>query len=172
MNTMLRQSMAVFAAAAVFLFAGAALAQPTANGPYYATPSWDQTFPTSTRYIILSNFNSDAVLDRETGIVWERSATAAGTGWAETMLICYDKSIGGRKGWRPATIEELMSISPASPGAPWGTVFSFIWSSSTVAGDTAKAWVGVAGDAEPHAKTDCCGTAVWCVRGGHGHDGQ
>src|ERR1700675_378959 len=29
-------------------FAGSVLAQTTANGPYYATPSWDQTLPVST----------------------------------------------------------------------------------------------------------------------------
>src|SRR5689334_6098081 len=48
-------------------------AQTTAAGPYYATPSWDQTLPASTRFIILSNFTSEAVLDRDTGLVWERS---------------------------------------------------------------------------------------------------
>src|SRR5262249_23927325 len=42
-------------------------------GRYYATPSWDQTLPASTRFIVLSNFNSQAVLDRETGLVWERT---------------------------------------------------------------------------------------------------
>ena len=35
--------------------AGSTLAQTTANGPYYATPSWDQTLPASTRFIVLSN---------------------------------------------------------------------------------------------------------------------
>ena len=48
-------------------------AQTTANGPYYAMPSWDQQLPASTRFIVLSNWNSEAVLDRETGLVWERA---------------------------------------------------------------------------------------------------
>jgi len=56
---------------------------------------------------------------------------------------------------------------------PFDPVFSFIWSSSTVAGNTAKAWaVGGLGDAAAYDKTVCCGTGVWCVRGGIGHDGQ
>jgi hypothetical protein len=49
------------------LASGPAGAATTANGPYYATPSWDQTLPASTRFIVLSNFASEAVLDRETG---------------------------------------------------------------------------------------------------------
>ena len=47
----------------------AATAQTTANGPYYATPSWDQklqcdTPATCPRFIVLANWNSEAVLDR------------------------------------------------------------------------------------------------------------
>ena len=48
-------------------------AQTVGAGPYYATPSWDQTLPSNTRFIVLSNMNSAAVLDRETGLVWERA---------------------------------------------------------------------------------------------------
>ena len=55
------------------LAVGSAIAQTTAVGPYYATPSWDQTLSSSTRFIVLSNMGSAAVLDRETGVVWERS---------------------------------------------------------------------------------------------------
>jgi hypothetical protein len=92
------------------------------------------------------------------------------------MQLCYDKKIGGRKGFRPATVEELTSllINDYDGGPyPFSPVFSFMWSSSTVAGSTAKAWaVGGLGDAGAFNKTDCCGTGVWCVRGGIGHDGQ
>jgi len=42
----------------VLLAAVPALAQATAPGPYYATPSWDQTLPANTRFIGLLNFNS------------------------------------------------------------------------------------------------------------------
>ncbi len=44
-----------------------ARAQTVANGPYYAPPAWDQTLPSATRFIVLSNMGSAAVLDRETG---------------------------------------------------------------------------------------------------------
>src|SRR5437660_12527200 len=49
----------------LWLAAGPAAAD--AVGPYYAAPSWDQTLAASTRFIVLSNMNGDAVLDRETG---------------------------------------------------------------------------------------------------------
>ena len=49
------------------LFAGVprAVAQTVAAGPYYATPSWDQTLActasaTCPRFIVLSNFNNEA----------------------------------------------------------------------------------------------------------------
>ena len=175
MNTILRQRLALVAVPAMLFFAGAADSQTTSNGPYYATPAWDQSLPTSSRYIILTNFNNEAALDRETGLVWERNASEAGTDWAGAMRVCVDKSTGNRKGWRASTIEELMSLFDGTgghPGSPFGTVFSFMWSSTTVAGATSQAYASVGGHAEPHPKTDCCGTGVWCVRGGKGHDGQ
>jgi len=36
-------------------------AQTVANGPYYATPSWDQKMDSSVRFIVLANWNSEAV---------------------------------------------------------------------------------------------------------------
>src|SRR5271169_1120634 len=53
------------------LVAGRAAAQVSQNGPYYANPSWDQQLPASTRFVVLTNWGSQAVLDRETGLVWE-----------------------------------------------------------------------------------------------------
>src|SRR5688500_11468228 len=68
----------VIAFALLSLSTAGARAQTVAPGPYYATPSWDQTLACNTiatcpRFIVLSNMNSDAVLDRETGLVWERA---------------------------------------------------------------------------------------------------
>jgi len=44
------------------------IAQSSQNGPYYANPSWDRQLPDTTRFIVLLNWNSAAVLDRVT--VW------------------------------------------------------------------------------------------------------
>ena len=39
-------------------------------GPYYAEPAWDRKMGAG-RFLILTNWNSEAVLDKETGLVWE-----------------------------------------------------------------------------------------------------
>src|SRR5688500_3125072 len=98
----------------------AANAQPTVmNGPYYATPSWDQTLPAATRFVVMSNFNNEAVLDRETGLVWERSPQPPPTGvpWSQAMATCARLSVGNRLGWKLPTIQELLSlVDRSTPG--------------------------------------------------------
>jgi hypothetical protein len=100
------------------------LAQTIAVGPYYATPSWDQTIPAASRFVLLSNFNSQAVLDRETGLVWQRSPVLiAGsgeqsfdylTGWS----LCLHVSGGTpRLGWRlPSSSEFSTLLDPTLAG--------------------------------------------------------
>lgn len=161
-----------------------ATAQTTANGPYYALPSWDQTLPSSTRFIVLSNFNSQAVLDRETGLVWERSPDPnAATNWFAAKNVCNNKVLGNRKGWKIPTAQELASLvdpSVASPGPtlPSGHPFSnvqssYYWTATTRALDTNFAW-GVrfndGGVFNDNNKLESY--FVWCVRGGQGVDIQ
>jgi hypothetical protein len=43
-------------------------------GPSLPLAAWDQTLSPNLRFVILTNFHSDAVLDRETGLVWARQA--------------------------------------------------------------------------------------------------
>ncbi len=59
------QSVAAAVAIAVAVVSGPTAAQTTANGPYYATPSWDQklqcdTPATCPRFVVLSNWNNEA----------------------------------------------------------------------------------------------------------------
>jgi hypothetical protein len=87
----------------------AARAQTVAVGPYFATPSWDQTLG-ATRFVVLSNFASEAVLDRETGLVWERSPVAVKQPWPKSDKACRNATTGGRAGWRLPTTAELSSL--------------------------------------------------------------
>jgi hypothetical protein len=109
----------------VTLVASPAKAQTVAPGPYYATPSWDQTLPCTTvatcpRFIVLSNMNNEAVLDRETGVVWERSPIGIPgvplTFHSIAGDVCNNKRTGGRFGWRLPNVQELTSlVDPSVP---------------------------------------------------------
>jgi hypothetical protein len=57
------------------------------------------------RFVVLADFeNGDgpgrhAVLDRETGLVWEQSPQTTNHTWLDARFQCANKNIGGRKGW-------------------------------------------------------------------------
>jgi hypothetical protein len=157
-----------------------ALAVTSGVGPYYATPSWDQTLPAATRFIVLTNMNSEAVLDRETGLVWEQSPSTTLFNWMPASIHCVQLSKGGRKGWRLPTIQDLASlIDPitTNPSLPTGhpfTVQSFAyWSASTRVDDATFAWLVDFSDGLVGSFFKSFGVGYsWCVRGGPGVDPQ
>ena len=125
-------------------------AQTAANGPYYATPSWDQTLPASTRFVVLSNMNNEAVLDRETGLVWQRAPSASGVDWDGASRMCLASTTGNRGGWRLPTVNELARLFdptvtsgiPLPPGHPFTglpsaelLVAKFFWTLNLLASD-------------------------------------
>jgi len=139
----------LLAVATLMLLSGTAHAQTTAVGPYYATPSWDQTIACTTtasclRFVVLSNFNNEAVLDRETGLVWERTPNPT----LKTTIVgafgtCLQTGTGGRFGWRLPTAPEFGSlletkdlgfikVGQLPAGHPFGvgTLTSVFWSST------------------------------------------
>jgi hypothetical protein len=155
--------------------------------------TWDDKINGHHRFKVLREFGGAAVLDKETGRVWEQSpstdtfcwtasASCPGTGLAPDALShCYQLEVGGRKGWRVPSIEELASLvdtsqgSPTTPALPAGHPFNVPptvhWSSTTNASDASRAWaVGFAsGNVFNPLKT--ASREVWCVRGGQGIDG-
>lgn len=164
--------------AIVALFAGLTLsvvaAQAQQNGPYYAMPSWDQTIPAAQRFVVLANFNSEAVLDRVTGLVWERTpghTTLGGDApnWSEALSLCHSVSTGGYFGWRLPTVEELGSLTPLPDGHPFLAVPDFFWAASTVETDTTLAYVmrvGTSGHSGIGSNLKAATETAWCVRGG------
>jgi hypothetical protein len=153
----------------------------SASGPYYATPSWDQKLDASTRFVVLSNWNNEAVLDRETGLVWEQSPLATPVNWVVASSNCFDISTtGNRKGWRLPTIQELMSLfDPSANSLPTGHPFSNIhiaeyWSSTGLATSAGFRLVldFATGFAAALNQLPPVSAFVWCVRGGSGIEAQ
>ncbi len=175
-----RSSIVSMIAAAILMLVGSiAQGQTTANGPYYATPSWDQQLPASTRFIVLSNFASAAVLDRETGLVWEKVPSTFGVDWFDASIRCAQLDLGGRKGWRLPTIQDLASLIDSTVGSlpaghPFTVQSSFYWSATTFAGNTAVAWdvIFSGGFVGTSSKSGGSNGLAWCVRSGPGVDPQ
>ena len=152
----------------------------SANGPYYATPSWDQKLDANTRFIVLLNWNSEAVLDRETGLVWERVPSTFASNWFNSSFNCLNLNAGGRTGWRLPTIQELLSlvdrsvVGPALPsGHPFTVLSGVYWSATTDASSGTSALDVLFGNgrvfSHPKSTTE---SLAWCVRGGQGVDPQ
>lgn len=143
-------------------------------------PFWDDQINSPQRFKVLNEFNGEAVLDRETGLVWERSPSPVAFPWVTAFIVCFPKTVGGRLGWRVPTIEELASlVDPNNPGGnpdlppnhPFANVQpSTYWSATTVVFDPASAWdvSFAAGNVGVSNKSNS--SRVWCVRGGQGHD--
>lgn len=170
-------------------------AQTTAPGPYLATPAWDQqlkcdTLATCQRFVVLTNWNSEAVLDRETGLVWERAPNRPPQHtWGFSLQSCAVQKTGGRFGWRLPTIQELLSLAipdasgrpSLPPGHPFVLASSVGYWSATTSGFPPdgeafeNAW-GVDFDAGFlllfMKNTTGLKPNTWCVRGGSGLDGQ
>ena len=140
------------------------------------TLRWDQVLPAAQRFVILPAFNSDAVLDKETGLVWEKSpATTAGNS-SNARSTCANKAVGGRKGWRLPSMPELASLvdpSVASPGPtlPQGHPFlniqpSNYWSASAHVENPTLTWGVGFGTGNVLGVSKAFDNRAWCVRGG------
>ena len=165
--------------------ARSAHAQTTAIGPYYATPSWDQKLDPAGRFIVLTNWSSQAVLDRETGLVWEQSPGSGTHNWFFAHAHCVQKVVGTRRGWRMPTIQELASLTdptvPAgTPSLPPGHPFANVqltrhWSATTGTQFANAAWgvdFGTNQVLSGLSKDITNLHPVWCVRGGQGNEVQ
>ncbi len=124
-----RSSVVSVMAATLMLVASFAQGQTTANGPYYATPSWDQQLPASTRFIVLSNWvdsnfpsGGAAVLDRETGLIWQRAPSSAFGQSSQSVasLNCAFSNTGGRGSWRLPSYQEIASLFEYPGGGEFG----------------------------------------------------
>lgn len=168
-----------FAVLSLVLAALVTTATPAAAG---APEGWDKLINSPGRFKVLTQFQSEAVLDKETGLVWERTPSSTVFAWGSVQKLCVGTVIGQRRGWRAPTIWELMSLGdPAQsnpalpPGNPFGNISITVpyWSSSADPDDGARGLqegFGIGGGGVISAlKTDTAGR--WCVRGPGGQYG-
>lgn len=124
--------------------------------------------------------NDEAVLDNETGLVWEQSPGSTLSDWPDAVESCWGTDVAGQFGWRLPTYPELLSLVDLNnlqgdpdlpPGHPFGNVTGFYWVTTTA--HNINNFQGVfivsfdeGGGLRASGKN---GTGVtWCVRGGSG----
>ena len=144
------------------------------------TLRWDQVLPAAQRFVILPAFNSDAVLDKETGLVWEKSPQTTAVSSSNVRLTCANKAVGGRKGWRLPSLPELASLvdpSVASPGPTLSAGHPFLnvqssnyWSASAHAENPTLMWGVGFGNGTVLGLSKAFDQRAWCVRGGMNAD--
>jgi hypothetical protein len=110
---------------------------------------WGRKFNTaSERFVVLAQFNNEAVLDKETQLIWQRTPGSV-TSWTGAYQNCLvtANGIGGRYGWRLPSFSELSSL--LGPGGTLPTEHPFLnipgqilfWSSTDVPYDTDFAYL-------------------------------
>ncbi len=139
------------------------------------TLRWDTNHPSASRFVILAAFHNQAVLDKNTGLVWEQAPDATPRHWNEARDHCVGRAVDGTVGWRLPSVIELTSVqdpSLASPFVPTGVFTGIIrygyWSASTYVGGSTNAWL--VGFFDGHVNNspkivDVSPPYVWCVRG-------
>jgi len=143
-------------------------------------PTWSQRLPAddgpngdtcnSSRFKCVMDGN--AVLDKETGLVWRRYPVCDLKNWYEAHWSCAVTYRSRRIGWRLPTIYELASLLDNGP-LPNGHPFLYVepanyWAATSDFSNNNRAWavdfgrggVNYFDKTDPHC--------YWCVRGGLG----
>jgi hypothetical protein len=141
-------------------------------------PAWSQILPAADRFQLV--MGGAAVLDKETGLVWELLPEMVGRHWYDAQIQCNFKNVGGRMGWRLPTIQELTSLVDPTrfgPALPVGHPFSNVqssryWSATSMAAGTFYAYGAHFDTGKVFIDQIEFGFYTWCVRGGQGVDRQ
>lgn len=114
-----------------------------------------------------------AILDLETGLVWEREPVISVLSWEAGISTCLARETGGRVAWRSPMVNELRSlVDPAEtdpslpPGHPFVVPASPFWTSTTDHADTGNGLaVEMNGGAIGVLAKNIGVAFAWCVRG-------
>jgi hypothetical protein len=137
----------------------------------YTPPAWSYQVPAvADRFHLV--LGGTAVLDRETGLVWQRIPSPSAYSWTSAVNVCQINSVGGAWGWRLPTLPELMSLGPLPAGHPFAPAAMglYFWTLTAPAENASQAVavshdVGSVNFAYP-LKSDSANYRRWCVRGG------
>ena len=171
-------TLGTLAIAATLAITGAAQAADPIDDPVRQPhlKAWSNVIPAAKRFVVLADFNNEAVLDRESGLVWEKSPNASpAADWVGAAGTCANKSIASRKGWRLPSVVELSSLidtTQTNPTLPTGHPFTTAqadnyWTATTYEPDRNIAW-GVnfnGGSVSVVLYKNGTGLFGWCVRG-------
>ena len=166
----MRMSTVQFGAAVTLVCA--ALALPS-NAGAVDLRDWGRKYDNaSERFELLASFNNEAVLDKETQLVWRRSASSA-TSWVFALQNCHASGAGGRYGWRLPSFSELLSLvgTGTSSVLPAGHPFlnvteqAYYWSSTDLYPNPGYAWTKPLLMHAIAAKSKDSAQAYLCVRG-------
>lgn len=155
------------------------------------TLRWDTNNPSASRFVVLKAFNNQAVLDKNTGLVWEQAPSGDSIAWKHfphsnnpdnfAPDTCVNKNVAGTVGWRLPSVVELKSVQDPNLPAPFVPASIFTGISATDSywsATTSKA----SGDPVGYAWSVNFGTGrvdwgvmgdthrFWCVRGGMNAD--
>jgi len=159
------------------------VAPPEALAGKPAFPSWSQRIDTAKRFRLLPAFGNTAVLDNETGLVWEQMPDPDLHTWLQANDLCNRLTKGGRLGWRLPSVQELATlVDPSGAGGvpflPVGHPFTGVsgvghWTSTVRAENGGEAWaVAFEGTGVANSGSMAFNRHVWCVRGGQGAEVQ
>ena len=189
---MIRQKMTLTALFIVSLVLSIPIATNTVNGDTFTPPVPDsKTLPAndggpdgcnSSRFRCV--LDGEAVLDNQTGLIWamDTEILEKSVPWEEAIKFCQNVKIGGQKGWRCPTKDELISIldtSQSNPALPEGHPFKKAnvykygaqgqidyWTSTEYEGDNKRAWLVFISNGMVMDELKLFDFKVWPVRDG------
>ena len=138
------------------------------------TPPWSRKLSGDRRFTLV--LDGLAVLDNETGLVWERVPSLQLPTWEAGTFICQLRTHGGRMGWRLPSVSELLSVTDpfTDEGLPPGHPFDlnsvtsdprFWTSSSHPILATHIIQIRISELSTHHPTEKGLMGRVWCVRG-------
>jgi uncharacterized protein DUF1566 len=137
--------------------------------------SWSVVLPASQRFVLLGAFSNEAVLDKQTGLVWEQAPDGTTLRpWEAALDYCLNKGVGSptfTPGWRLPSVVELNSVRDYSLGPPYvPSIFTNVqasdyWSATTVASNPDGGWEVRFSNGLVTRADKGSNLLAWCVRG-------